>query len=215
MSTAPCGMFDITNVPVSSDTIVDGIASDSDVNRGPRNDATTRIDDAAANLPAASRRSATGAWPALSTAAAVAPQLRPRLDSSTAAPRRDGEAPGCRSRCRRWRAREYCSGTNTSHSHDADRHVHLRQRHLDVAFLLERRAGMHVDERHGVGMLVGNPARISGMRVPSAPVAGLRALAGQIDRHDRRTRRQLDLEERLRCDCASRVALPSARVPRS
>ena len=31
---------------------------------------------------------------------------------------------------------------------DADRHVHAWQRHLDVAFLAERRAGMEIDERH-------------------------------------------------------------------
>ena len=67
----------------------------------------------------------------------------------------------------------YCSGTNTSHSHDADRHVHFRQRHLDVALLQERRAGVHVDERHRVRAADGRPARISGMRVPSGPLAGL------------------------------------------
>src|ERR1043166_195335 len=33
---------------------------------------------------------------------------------------------------------------------DGDRHVHLRQRHYDVAFLLERRPGVNVDERHRV-----------------------------------------------------------------
>ena len=90
------------------------------------------------------------------------------------------------------------SGTNSSHSTTLIGNVHLRQRHLHVPFLQERRAGVEVDERDEVGPV--RPEARPQQRHAAAVLAfdRLRRRPGHFHRQHRRTRRQRDLHERLR-----------------
>ena len=96
------------------------------------------------------------------------------------------------------RARLVLLGHEHLPPHHAYRHVHLRQCHLDLAFFLKRRAGMHVDKGHLVAARRREPGAHQRDPCSIRACGRLCRLAGEIDRDNRRARRQIDLQERLR-----------------